>query len=156
MSKYSVFGSSILLVKNSIKYTEICLFSLQILFQHGSRNIVKHVGKETSLKNIIGELKQDLSINGDIVLQKYDNDWSEWVDLQDISKTNDKDKIKVVLYNVPKSASCDITNTNITNIHRAEELLPGMCTSLLLLYCFLLKHCIIVKFSKSNLLSRII
>lgn len=131
MNKYSVFGSSILLVKNSIKYTEICLFSLQILFQHGSRNIVKNVGKETSLKNIIGELKQDLSINGDIVLQKYDNDWSEWVDLQDISKTNDKDKIKVV-YSVPKSASCDVTNTNITNMHRAEELLPGMCTS----YCY--------------------
>jgi hypothetical protein len=55
--------------------------SLQILFQYGSRNIVKYIGTEIGLKNIIDELKQDLNlVEGDLVLQKYDSDWSEWID----------------------------------------------------------------------------
>jgi hypothetical protein len=104
--------------------------SLQILFQYGSRNIVKYIGTEIGLKNIIDELKQDLNlVEGDLVLQKYDSDWSEWIDIQDTGEMKDKEKIKII-QNIAASASSErITNINITDIH-AEEIynIPGMCT----------------------------
>jgi hypothetical protein len=68
-------------------------------------------------------------VEGDLVLQKYDSDWSEWIDIQDTGEMKEKEKIKII-QNIAASASSErITNTNITDIH-AEEIynIPGMCT----------------------------
>ena len=68
---------------------------MQVLFQYGSRNLVKLIGAETSVQSIKSELQQDLGV-GEIVLQKFDSDWGEWVDLKEVDDMQNKDKVKVI------------------------------------------------------------
>ena len=103
--------------------TQETLFSLiKVLFQYASRNLPKYVGPESCLQTIKDDLKQELGIEGEVVLQKYNHDWSEWVDITNVSDIQDKDKIKLV--NIPSASSSIISNvdTGIKNINTEGEI----------------------------------
>ena len=103
---------------------------LQVLFQYGSRNLVKLIGAESSIQSIKSELQQDLGLGvGEIVLQKFDNDWDEWVDLAEVNDMQNKDKIKVI--NGSSTTSTLPLVTSNQAIHTEGEFLANRWISLL-------------------------
>ena len=49
-----------------------------MLFQYLERRKVIHLKKDV---DVIGTVKESFSLSGEIVLQKYLDEWAEWVDV---------------------------------------------------------------------------
>ena len=103
---------------------------LQVPFQFGSRNLVKLIGAESSIQSIKSELQQDLGLGvGELVLQKFNSDWGEWVDLTEVNDMQNKDKVKVI--NGSSTTSTPPLVTLNQAIHTEGEFLANRWISLL-------------------------
>lgn len=71
---------------------------MQVLFQYGERKIVRDIGEE-KMPTIIEGVKVDLDIKGSVVLQRFDQEWGEWIDVGNEEEIQNRDKLTVLVQN---------------------------------------------------------
>ena len=86
---------------------------------------------------MIGELKVDLPANQEIVpvLQKFDSNWSEWVDVQNVSGIKNKENIQLV---IPTQPAVGKTISTINNLESSalDNIQTGLHSYMLLINVF--------------------
>lgn len=70
----------------------------QVLLQFGdSRKVVEIT--EQSKDEVISKLKRlfDINTSNELLLQEYEDEWQEWVDVEDVHRIKDKAKLRVLV-----------------------------------------------------------
>ena len=70
----------------------------QVLLQFGdSRKVVEIT--EQSKDEVISKVKRlfDINTSNELLLQEYEDEWQEWVDVEDVHRIKDKAKLRVLV-----------------------------------------------------------
>ena len=69
------------------------------------------------MKIVTGRAKDSFGIRNEIVLQAYDNEWNEWVDLQENTTFQDHQKFRVATVDTAIRDIIDIEEDNKVYIY---------------------------------------
>ena len=70
----------------------------QVLLQFGdSRKVFEISPSKDDINEVISKIKRMFAINAssDLFLQEYEEEWNDWVDVEDVDHIKDKAKLRV-------------------------------------------------------------
>ena len=72
-----------------------CIF--QVLLQFGNSRKILDIFANNTMNGIVSEVKRIFSRRptSDLLLQEYDEDWNDWLDVEEVANIKDRAKLRV-------------------------------------------------------------